>query len=188
MAHSDRLNRVALDAIADQVGILYPDLVDNQTYRQKSAELTETFAVWFIGQQDITTDGKDIVDLAQNTGRWHSQVLIDGIPELVARSAPPFAGSYDFQVKQLIEGELAEEIAEAINWIDEYVTGNPLVRILEIPAFHLTAFWLIGQGENHVLIARIPSAYKSLTRRQLYSSKDFLRLLQHEQPISDILQ
>ena len=188
MAHTDKLNMQIMDTIADQIGVLYPVLVDNEgeALQQQTAELAETFAVWFIGVDEIQKEDADIEDIAHDTGRWHMQVRIDGSPTLAARSAPADVGSEEWNVTQLITGDLAKMVDETIDWIDQQVTSDALVRFLEIPAFHITALWLVGESENCVVIVCLPSTYRSIERFHLYSTKDFLSLLRNEQPVTGL--
>ena len=57
---------------------------------------------------------------------------------------------------------------------------DPLVRILEIPTFFLTALWLIDGQESSVVIAKCPEYLHSLSPLVQYSSQDFLRVLREE--------
>lgn len=186
MAHTDKLDDMVLDTIADQIGSFYPSLASDANLLRQPAELAETFSMWLLRAEDIVRDTTNIADLAQNTGRWHSQVRIGGKALVVARSAPLGADPKDWQVKQILEGEFAEAIDEAIEWIDENVKDDPLVRVLEVPAFHITALWLVSDGEDRVVVARIPSGSQFLQRSQLYSSDEFLQALRKERFIVGI--
>ena len=81
---------------------------------------------------------------------------------------------------------MAKEIDEGIKWIDANVKDNPLVRILEVPAFYITAFWLINGmaslsfEDSKVLIINAPANSRSLERLKLYDSSVFLDLLRKE--------
>ncbi len=180
MAHVQKLPDDALDAIAQQVGRLYPSLDSNVTQRQPSAELTETFPVWFLSADAINTDNDNLLELAQDTLRWHSQIWIDGKPAGVSRTIAPSDDISDWTVRQILKGDLAKAVDDAIHWVDAEVDTDPLVRILEIPTFFVTVLWLIDGQESSVVIAKLPEYLHSLSPLVQYSSQDFLRVLREE--------
>ena len=182
MAHVQTLPDDALDAIAKQVGRLYPSLDNDVTQRQPSAELTETFPVWFLSTDAINTGNDNLLELAQDTLRWHSQIRIDGKPEGVVRAVVSDGDSSDWSVSQILKGDFAKAVDDAICWIDTEVETNPLVRILEIPTFFLTTLWLIDGQESSVVIVRVPENLQNLSPLVQYTSQDFLALLRQESP------
>ena len=159
MAHVQKLPDNALEAIAEQVGRLYPSLDNTVTQRQPSAELTETFPVWFLSIEAINKGNDDLLELAQDTLRWHSQISIDGKPEGVVRTMASDDDASDWTVRQILKSNFAKTIDEVIQWVDAEVETDPLVRILEIPAFFITTLWLIDGKDSSVVIARIPRAF-----------------------------
>ena len=161
MAHVQMLPDDALDAIAKQVGRLYPSLDNNVAQRQPSAALTETFPVWFLSADAINTGNDNLLELAQDTLRWHSQIWIDGKPEGVVRAVVSDGNSSDWSVTQILKGNFAKAVDDAIRWIDTEVETNPLVRILEIPTFFLTTLWLIDGQESSVVIVKVPENFQS---------------------------
>jgi hypothetical protein len=46
------------------------------------------------------------------------------------------------KVVEIAKSPIAEKIDEAVEWIDQNAKGDPLVRLLMIPSYFLTAFWL----------------------------------------------
>lgn len=182
MAHVQKLADDALNAIAKQVGRLYPSLDNDVTQRQPSAELTETFPVWFLSIDAVKTGNDNLLELAQDTLRWHSQISIDGKPEGVVRTMASGDDASDWTVRQILKGDFAKTIDDAIQWVDAEVETDPLVRILEIPAFFITALWLIGGKGSSVVIARLPEHLQSLSPLVQYSSQEFLRVLRREPP------
>lgn len=180
MAHVQKLPDDALDTIAKQVGRLYPSLDNNVTQRQPLAELTETFPVWFLSIGAIKTGNNNLLELAQDTLRWHSQIWIDGKPEGVARAIAPSDDISDWTVRQILKGDFAKTVDDTIRWVDAEVDTDPLVRILEIPAFFITALWLIDGEESSVVIAKLPEHLQSLNPLVRYSSQEFLRILRQE--------
>ena len=180
MAHVQKLPDDALNAIAKQVGKLYSSLDNNVTQRQPSAELTETFPVWFLSTEAINTGNGNLLELAQDTFRWHSQIWVDGKPEGVVRTMASGDDASDWTVRQILKGDFAKTVDDAIHWIDTEVDTDPLVRILEIPTFFITALWLISGQESSVVIARLPEHLQSLSPLVQYSSQEFLRVLRRE--------
>ena len=180
MAHVQKLPDDALNAIAEQVGRLYPSLDNNVTQGQPSAELTETFPVWFLSINAINTGNGNLLELAQDTLRWHSQIWIDGKPEAVVRTMASSDDISPWTVKQILKGDLAKTVDDAIHWIDAEVDTDPLVRILEIPTFFMTALWLIDGQESSVIIARHSGNLQGLSPLVQYSSQEFLRVLRRE--------
>ena len=182
MAHVQKLPDRALDAIAEQVGKLYPSLDNSVTRGQPPAALTETFPVWALSTDAIETDEDNLLKLAQDTRRWHSQILIDSKPEGVARSTVLDGDVSDWSVKQVIKGDLAKTVDDAIRWVDAEVETDPLVCILEVPAFFITALWLIDEQESSIVIAKCPESLQGLNRLVQYSSREFLEILRRESP------
>ena len=182
MAHVQTLPDDALDAIAKQVGRLYPSLDNNVVQRQPSAALTETFPVWFLSTDAMNTGNDNLLELAQDTLRWHSQIWIDGKPEGVVRAVVSDGDSSDWSVSQILKGDFAKAVDDAICWIDTEVETNPLVRMLEIPTFFLTTLWLIDGQESSVVIVRVPENLQNLSPLVQYTSQDFLALLRQESP------
>ena len=182
MAHIQKLPDRVLDAIAEQVGRLYPSLDNSVAQCQPPAALTETFAVWTLSTDAIDTGKDNLLALAEDTYRWHSQIWIGGKPEGAARSTTLGGDASDWVVKQVLKGDLAKKVDEAIRWIDAEVEADPLVRILEVPAFFITAFWLIDGQESSVVIAKCPMSLQRLNRLVQYASQDFLKILRGESP------
>ena len=180
MAYVQKLPDDALVAIAEQVGRLYPSLDNEVTQRQPSAELTETFPVWFLSIDAINTGNDNLLELAQDTLRWHSQISIDDKPEGVVRAMASGNDASDWTVRQIVKGDFAKTMDDAIQWVDAEVETDPLVRILEIPSFFITALWLIDGQESSVVIARLPEHLQSLSPLVQYSSQRFLRVLRRE--------
>ena len=180
MAHVQKLPDDALNAIAKQVGRLYPSLDNNVTQRQPSAELTETFPVWFLSIDAINTGNGNLLELAQDTLRWHSQIWIDGKPEAVVRTMASGDDVSDWGVRQILKGNFAKAVDDAIRWVDAEVETDSLVRILEIPTFFITTLWLIDGQESSVVIARHSENLQNLSPLVQYSSQEFLRVLRRE--------
>ena len=180
MAHLQKLPNCALGAIAKQVGRLYPSLDKNVTQHQPAAELRETFRVWFLPVDEIAIGKDNLLEIAQDTNRWHSQIWVDGKPKGVVRFTPPSEDAPNWTVTQVLKGDLAEKVEDTIDWIDREIKADPLVHILEIPALFTTAFWLVNEKESSVVIAKCPESLHSLSPLEEYSAQDFLQKLRQE--------
>lgn len=181
MAHSEILSDVTLRAIASQVGAFYPSLGADLNIRPAEAQLAETFPLWVLGADDIIAGGDDIGVLAKNTGRWHSQLRSGKGVFAAARSIPLGAGDSDWQLRQILGGRYAQEIDQQVDWIDENAKGDPLVRLLEIPAFQITAFWLLNDdNRSDVVVAVLPANSQFLEKRRVYGSQEFLVAMRKE--------
>jgi hypothetical protein len=184
MAHTEQLARESLDSIATQVGLLAPNLIRDPDRLKKDAELAETFPVWLLHDDEILKDGRtDLSLLAHNTGRWHSQVRIDGKAVLFARSILLGPTLKDWQVKELFEGALAPAIEKAIDWVDRdaNVGGDPLVRLLDVPAYNTHAFWLVREkAEDEIVVAYHPPGMTFLEKSKLYTATEFLTRIRKE--------
>lgn len=128
----------------------------------------------------------DISQLARQTGRWHHQIKIDGKAESFARSVPLGPDAANWSVRELFQSEVAQKIDEAIDWIDSNVTGDPLVRLLIVPAYHLHAFWLKEGDASRVLVVDMPASFTRPQYNKLYTSKEFLEALTEEQHVIGI--
>lgn len=181
MAHTQTLDNATLESIASQVGSLYPRLAGDVEKLQQAAELAETFPIWVLGVDDIIAGGNDVAKIARNTGRWHSQIKIGGSVEAAARSIPLGGDETAWQVRQIIEGKYAQELDQEIDWIDANAPGDPEVRILEVPGYQITAFWLVDGENNFVVVATIPANAQFLRKRHLYTSAEFLDTIRKEQ-------
>lgn len=182
MAHTEKLDSATLDMIATQIGELYPTLAGDPNKLRQAAEIAETFPIWVVGVDDIIAGGDDVGKIAQNTGRWHSQIKIGGSVEAAARSIPLGGDATAWQVRQIVEGNYAQQIDQEVDWVDTNAEGDPVVRLLEIPAYQITAFWLVVDADNSsVIVAKLPSGAQFLRKRQVYSSADFLDAVRKEQ-------
>ena len=67
-----------------------------------------------------------------------------------------------------------------MDWIDEKVYDDPLVRLLIVPAYYVHALWLKKDDRSQLLIVDKPQQYRRLEQNYLFSSKDFLQALASE--------
>lgn len=192
MAHSDTLPIDTQKAIADQVGQRLASVVAAAQLPAPGGcggpVLGETFTVWVLGLDAVTRSNEDLGKLAVQTGRWHHQVRYGGRAQAFARSVPTGPNAGDWALTQLFESRVAERIDAAVDWVDQHVAGDPLVRLLVMPAFHLHAFWLLENGRSQVLVVDMPDGYTRLAYHTLYTPKEFLDALAREQHAQGVPQ
>lgn len=116
------------------------------------------------------------VAAGRRRGRVNSQY--DGLAGVTQAEA-----GNDFSLRQLYISDLALGVADAIQWIDqfekdnqEYASHDPVVRLLYVQAYYVTAFWLVkeDEGESNVLVIDAPASLKGLQYDRLLSSREFL--------------
>jgi hypothetical protein len=183
MAHADTLPDDVIDAVAAQVGAEAGRTFGGAVLQNRAMELAESFAVWSLGADAVPKSGVDLSQLARQTGRWHHQIKIDGKAESFARSMPLGPEAANWSVREMFASEIAKRIDDAIEWVDRNVPGDPLVRLLVVPAYHLHAFWLKEGNGSQVLVVDMPHGFTKLQTGKLYSSKEFLEALAQEQYI-----
>lgn len=185
MAHSDTLPIDTAKAIASQVGQRLASVATPARLAAPAGppgpDLGETFSVWVLGLDAVTRSHEDISKLAVQTGRWHHQIRYGGRPQAFARSVPTGPKPDDWAVTQLFESRVAERIDEAVDWVDQNVQGDPLVRLLIMPAYYLHAFWLVEPDQSQLLVVDMPDGYTRLKYKTLYDPKIFLDHLAQEQ-------
>jgi len=181
MAHADSFPDDALDTVAAELG-REPWLSASEAMRNAGrVYIAETFAVWTIGADAVTRGETPFADLARHTGRWHHQIKYAGEARAYARSTPLGPHASDWSLLSVFESDIARKIDEAIDWVDQNVRGDPLVRLLTCPAFYVHAFWLTGQGYDEVLVVDMPREFAHLQPLTLYAPKDFLENLAMEE-------
>jgi len=197
MAHTDEFPQYATAAIARQVGERLSSIAPSQALfalpGAPPPQLGETFSVWVLGLDAVShpnISDTDIHELMVATGRWHHQVRYEGQAQAFARSVSDDSpGSEGFLVTQLFASHIAQKIDKAIDWVDQNVSGDPLVRLVIIPAFHLHAFWLMERKrESQILVIDMPHSFKHLSYKTLYPTKEFLTLLSRESHVQGLPQ
>jgi len=174
---SDSTKRNLAKQVGEQLSILAPEIV-----KDKAVSLTDDFAVWTLRQKSLeqVAEGFDkvpthLAGLAEQTNRWHHQIIADGNPIAFARSIPATHGLRT--VTDLVLSPIAKHIEEAIDWIEETVEGEPEdARLLPIPAFYLHTLWLVEKerdGTDHVVIADVPKQIKQFKQKSYLGTAQF---------------
>lgn len=185
MAHTESLQDKVLDVIAKQIVTLLPAIFSPEELFEAELGLGETFDVWVLEADAVIRSTDDLRELANPTGRLHHQVFINGVIETFARSIPLGATPDSWQVVEVFKSPLARKIDEAIRQVDDlYIDGDPLTRLLVVPAYQVNAFWLLNhESVEKVFVLDRPEKFTNLPTNQLLSYKEFLDALRKEQHI-----
>ena len=207
MARFESVPKAVLQSVAGQIGqklvnlnLLEPTPPGAEPVA--TAETAESFAVWMMGKDALADPSIDLRRLAKPTGTWHHQIRKVTQPPpgssapanvsspAFARSTPFGPEAVDWSVIGVFANEFAETIDRGIRWLegnDHLFEGNPIVRLLVLPAFYTHAFWLINEGrESQVLPIELPSSFRILKPFQLNGSRCFLEALINEPLVEGI--
>jgi hypothetical protein len=178
-----------LNDIAKQLGSLLPAAPGNWDFAAEDLgeaeriELAETFELWVLDLEAIRQKKGGLPQLARPTGRWHHQIRRGDTPALFARSAE-IGTPAAWKVTEMFESELAAKIDRAISWIDGNVPGNPLARLLVVPAYQLNAMWLLEDKKSLVYVIDCPTRLHSLHPGDFFENEtQFVTLLRKEEPV-----
>lgn len=182
MAHTESLPDAVLDHVARQLagrlGTLDPSLAE------VSVGLAESFPVWLLEQPH---GGETLDELATRTNQWHHQIRTgDGRAVAFARSTYPSGSGDEDDEPGLAMSDIAARLDDTIVWIDRNVPGDPLVRLLVAPAYHLHAFWLTEPVRSSVVVSDFPADIGEIVGGYLYSDRDFLAALRSAAPITGV--
>jgi len=84
------------------------------------------------------------------------------------------AKAADWSVKAVSASDLSSRIHAAIEWIDANVAGDPVVRVLSVPAYQITALTLYA-GDAIVGVVGLPAqGDSSFDRQRVYSMAEFI--------------
>jgi hypothetical protein len=168
--------------------------------------LGESFIVYTLDVdtiESLDSQVKDLRDLVRPTDRRHHQVRVDQKPIAFSRTII----SQQETVSQFFISKLAEDIQKAMAWIDDYEKKNPdysntdpLVRLLTIPEYNLTAFWIYKlrrpkswtsifkkpKRESNVLIISAPSELEKLKKEVFLNTRQFLQAFAGHSPIAGL--
>jgi hypothetical protein len=182
MAHSDPISEEALNVIAQRVSECPTPAGLAGFAKGKHLELGTTLSVWMLGLAATTERHNRLETVATRTSLWHHQLWHAGTATKFARSRPFGHQAEDWKVQAVTTSKIAEKIEHALAWVDKHVAGDPLVRLLIIPAYYLHALWLVTADSDQILIADRPKQYATLELDHLYSFSEFLAHLSLNRP------
>lgn len=186
MAHSDSLPQDVIDTVAAQLSAAASKTLGAAVLQHQAIELTESFSLWSIAADAIINPNAELAHIATQTGRWHHQVKTNGKATAFARSVPLGADAKSWSLRETFESDIAAQIDLAIDWIDANAKGDPLVRLLVVPAFQVHAFWLVEGNDSSILVVDAPEIYQRLKRNGLMSASEFLDAIRGEQHVSGV--
>lgn len=185
VAHAEQLPDDVLDEVSKQIGEMMHGVIDPERLAKADPTTDKSpFEVWRLGADALLQPTPELRRSAGLTGRWHHQVFLDDVPQGFARSAPLGAQPSSWRVLGFFESKLAGKIAAAAAWIDDdkNVSGDPLVRLLEVPTYQVYAFWLLrDDGQDEVFVIDCPEVFTHLRPNQLLSQASFIDGLRREQ-------
>jgi hypothetical protein len=182
MAHVQKIPDQTLQSIAKQIASRISTLRKSDIAAGQFS-VTESFPVWVLGLDATTRPAEDLNSLARRTGYWHHQIWSGTEATHYARSRPEGPDPNDWALLETVETKSAARISQAIDWIDSNVSGDPDVRMLVIPAYYMTCFWLVEPTKNEIVVADRPAGYGNISYQKIYSSREFLETLAKETPV-----
>ena len=202
MAHRDKVPPGVETAVANQISDFISTGAQKEFLLAESAPVNfgETFSVWKFKPRAIAQlrEGArmgELKDWVVRKSQWHHQVKFEGEGKAFARSMYPEANPAQVKLCHLNVSEFAKSLNAAIHSIDDnsfhdpWLDGrDPLVRLLEIPPYHIDALWLLDERtqESRVLILDAPKRYTRLVRDRLLSSQEFLQALVEAEPLTGV--
>lgn len=184
MAHRQDFPQAALRAIARQIAERRPVAALGLAPPGAALQIAESFPVWMLQFDPAIPVDTDLHKITKETGHWQHQVRNDTGTKQIARSITPSAGAPEqTRLVELSTTPIAEKIDAAIKWIDDHVPGDPLARILAVPALHVTTFWLEENHTHQIVLVSRPEAFDNLRYNHLYPAAEFLRELYRHKPL-----
>ena len=190
MAHADQISQDLLPVIDRRVATRLRRLAGKKAFVPPGAEITlgDSFTLWMLGAENVAAaahgDWPDLLQLARPLDRWHHQIRIDGKARAFFHSAP----SRDSATSALFISPMAAGIDKAFAWIQKTVREDFLVRLLEAPAYHVVAFWIIDESKNNSQVLLINSLVKFKPgNKKLITSREFLDALHSKGHLGGVL-
>lgn len=99
--------------------------------------------VWFLGADATLQPTKDLRQLAIRTVDWLHVLTTTGVATGHAVSRPGGPTPQEWKVVSFTASATSQRIVDVMKWLNANGPPDAEVRFLAVPAFHLTAFWLI---------------------------------------------
>ncbi len=187
MTHTDTLPDNAIDIIAPLIGerlnpLIRKDFLPPPGGALPEAEIKETLSIWTFkcSVYSLKLDSGSFGNYVKPLNHWHHQISIDDSDISFAETRPPNDDkSSDWSVLRVSSNsQVSRAISKATDWVDRNVLGDPVVRLLLIPEFHMHTFWLNENSRNNILLVKSPEQYLDyLKYGTLYSSQEFIKIL-----------
>jgi hypothetical protein len=160
MTHTEVVPDYELERIAQQLAGPAAALLgtDESTFgfepavRRDELAIAESFPIWLLKEDALARHATTLSATAEATPMWHHQIKVGEQAVAYAESVRSDDGGYEFRAL-FPDDELAQAVDRAIDHVDRVdMPGDPEVRLLTAPAFRLTAFWLVGDGDSNVFV------------------------------------
>jgi hypothetical protein len=208
MAHLDSISKQALVKVAREIGALidsgfadYPrtpvEGARNSDVEGAYLQIGETLTVWKLQARAFETLEKsrlsgDLSEWVEQTPFLQHQIKLNGKPEGIARSYRE-KGIEDRSVFQAAASPFASRINQLFKMIennelhDPVIKDDPVVRLLEVPAYHVFTLWLFAASrrESRIVIIDAPEQY-AREKEPYFTSGQFFDALKENGPIPDI--
>jgi len=202
MIRTISISAESLENVTDEIGeLLTPQVVAgldpnlDHAPAFPSYDLTETFELWIIDYDDLTSYSREqpAKQVPRFSGRLHHQVRQGEQVIAYARSDGSDIGK--MALDQFIDSPLARAIDEAVTVLDNLEQEDPrlrdadlLVRLLVMPALQAHAFWLSGETRysDWVLLIDGPDKFAEVSRSELLRFDSFIQLLKTLKPAAGI--
>ena len=176
MATAPLLDPDILAAIAAQLADRLTEAGHAAVNAGQPMEIGESFPIWMLGMAS-TADPEFAFQSAIPTGYWHHQIRHAGDAKEFAKSRPLGPSPRDWRVEEIVTSPMAERVDAAIGVLDREVAGDAEIRILDIPAYLVRAFWIGDGKDSRLLLVQKPDSIAGLEYGQIYSGYDFLARL-----------
>jgi len=181
MVHADQIPANTLPTIDEQLATRLRRLAEETAHVPPGADITlgDSFSLWMLGAEKIASaevhDWPDLLHLANRIGLWHHQIRVNG--KAIAYLHAPSSSSAS---SALFVSPVAAVIDKEFAWIKNSVHGNFLVRLLEIPAYHVVTFWMIDELNSISKVLVISSLVKFIAEHErILTSREFLEGLRN---------
>lgn len=180
MIEKEDMGAIDVGAVLKKPGSPIQHLID-QTLLTAPIEIGESFPIWILkGDALKSKPGEpmelDLAKLATNARRRHHQIKSAGKDFAYAHSAASTEKSAG-GMKGIFKSPLAAKISRQFDWIEKNVDQDLIVRLLMIPTHQIVAFWILGKGQNQILVIKAPAEYGLKSDQLLDAAKEFLPLL-----------
>lgn len=203
MAHLDIIS-TDLIRVAREIGQFlnkgFPDLPEEPENTESSLlDIGETLTVW-----GFTKEAFEALNRSRPEGdlsKWvkqdpvlHHQIRLSGKTVGFAQSYS-VEGIEDKAVFRVSSSPFAAQMRELFEVIernpknDPVIAADPVVRLLEVPAFGVFALWAYAEPlrESRIVIIDAADRYSELTPGALLTSTDFFSALSRGGPLLDVI-
>lgn len=153
--------------------------------------------------RDSRAEG-DLGDWVTPTGQSYHQIFLKGEAKAFARSLMPEGESQEVVLCQLSVSPLARRVEDAFNIIkerekketqkkldgsreyDEVLAANPVVRLLDLPSYHIFALWLYAEAlrRSRILVVVAPQRFGGEWAGSFLTTAQFFERLKNSGPLT----